>query len=129
MRTWKRLGLPRTEVYFYRDTDGSLPLLEWLDELPAKAQLKCSARISRLAEMGNELRRPEADYLRDGVYEVRASCQGVHYRILYFFSGRAVVVLSHGITKERVVPAKEIERAVQRKRQVESDFERYTLQP
>jgi Gp49-like protein DUF891 len=67
---------------------GLLPLLEWLDELPGKVQLKCTARISRLAEMGNELRRPEADYLRDGIYELRASYQGINYRILYFFLGR-----------------------------------------
>jgi hypothetical protein len=121
--------LPRTEVYFYRDTDGLLPLLEWLDELPRKVQLKCTARISRLAEMGDELRRPEADYLRDAIFELRASYQGIHYRILYFFSGKAAVVLSHGITKEREVPAKEIDRAIQRKKQVQSDFERYTFQP
>jgi Phage derived protein Gp49-like (DUF891) len=61
--------------------------------------------------------------------ELRASYQGIHYRILYFFSGKAAVVLSHGITKEREVPAKEIDRAIQRKKQVQSDFEQYTFQP
>jgi len=121
--------LPRTEVYFYRDADGFLPLLKWLDELPGKVQLKCTARISRLAEMGNQLHRPEADYLRDGIFELRAGYQGIHYRILYFFSGKAAVVLSHGITKEREVPAKEIDRAIQRREQVKSDFEQYTFQP
>jgi len=129
MRTWKRGTLARTEVYFYRDEDGSLPLLRWLDALPSRAQLKCTERISRLAELGNELRRPEADYLRDGIYELRARCQGVHYRLLYFFAGRAVVVLSHGITKEREVPKKEIDRAIKRKEQVAADFERYTFKP
>ena len=54
-------------------------------------QDKCIAKISRLAEIGNELRRPEADFPRDGIYELRASYQGVHYRMLYFFSGKAVV--------------------------------------
>src|SRR5208282_5961932 len=115
MRTSERDTLGRTELYFYREEDKSLPLLRWLDALPEKVQLKCTERISRLAEFGNELRRPEADYLRDAIYELRASYQGVHYRILYFFAGRAVVVLSHGITKEREVPNKEIERAIQRK--------------
>jgi hypothetical protein len=47
----------------------------------------------------------------------------------YFFSGKAAVVLSHGITKEREVPAKEIDRAIQRREQVKSDFEQYTFQP
>jgi hypothetical protein len=34
---------------------------------------------------------PEAYCLRDGVYELRASYQGVHYWMLYFFAGKAVV--------------------------------------
>jgi hypothetical protein len=38
--------------------------------------------------MGHELRRPEADFLRDGIYELRASLGGVHHRILYFFLPR-----------------------------------------
>ena len=85
-----------TEVCFYRDEDGRVPLIQWLDALPKKVQLKCTERISRLAELGHELRRPEADYLRDGIYELRASYQGIHYGVLYFFAGKAVV-LSHGI--------------------------------
>jgi len=75
--------------------------LGWLDGLPAKVQTKCTERIDRLGELGHELRRPEADFLRDGIYELRASYQGVHYRILYFFAGKAVVVASHGLTKEQ----------------------------
>jgi len=39
------------------------------------------------------------------------------------------VVLSHGITKEREVPKKEIDRAIKRKEQVAADFERYTFKP
>lgn len=77
-----------------------------------KAREKWSARIARLVEFGHELRRPEADFLRDGIYELRASYQGVHYRMLYFFSGKAIVVRSHGLTKQREVPKGDIDRAV-----------------
>lgn len=121
--------MAETEVYLYRSAEGELPLVNWLDKLPSKARLKCIERIARLAELGNELRRPEADFLRDGVYELRASYQGVHHRILYFFAGRAIVVLSHGLTKEREVPNKEIERAIIRKIQVEADFKRHAFKP
>ena len=82
-----------------------------------------------MGELGHELRRPEADFLRDGIYELRASYQGVHYRMLYFFAGKAVVVVSHGLTKERFVPAREIDLAIRRKQSVEADFGRFTLQP
>ncbi len=121
--------MARTQIYFYRGEDGSIPLLLWLDEIPKKARLKCTSKVNRLADLGNELRRPEADYLRDGIYELRANCRGVQYRLLYFFAGQAVVVLSHGITKQREVPDKEIDRAIKRKEQVEANFKRYAHKP
>ncbi len=65
----------------------SSPFLDWFDGLPPKAQDKCRVRIERLRELGHELRRPEADYLRDGIYELRVKHQGVNYRLLYFFHG------------------------------------------
>ena len=94
-----------------------------------KVQAKCTERIDRLGELGHELRRPEADFLRDGIYELRSSYQGVHYRMLYFFAAKAVVVLSHGLTKEPEVPPRDIDQAVQRKQMVEADFEKFTFRP
>ena len=122
--------MPQTEVFFFREPkDEAVPLLDWLNELPFKAQAKCTERIDRLGELGHELRRPEADFLRDGVYELRASYQGIHYRMLYFFFGKAVVVVSHGLIKEREVPPKQIDVAVKRKKQVEANFGQYTFKP
>jgi len=86
--------MPETEVVFFAEAYGSAPLLEWLDQQPAKVQDKCIVRIERLAAMGHELRRPEADLLRDGIYELRVRHGHVNYRMLYFFhAGQAV--LSH----------------------------------
>jgi phage-related protein len=122
--------LAQTEVFFFREPkDNSVPLLEWLDGLPAKVQTKCTERIDRLGELGHELRRPEADFLRDGIYELRARYQSVHYRMLYFFAGKAVVVVSHGLTKERKVPPREIDLVIDRKKKVEANFEQFTFRP
>jgi phage-related protein len=121
--------VPPTEVVFYQEEDGSVPLLEWLDRLPAKAQAKCLARLKRLEDLGHELRRPEADYLRDGIHELRASLGGVHYRILYFFHRNIAAVVSHGITKEQRVPPREIERAIERKTRFTTNPTRYTFRP
>ena len=107
--------MPRTSVVFYREDDDTVPLLKWFEELPRKAIVKCRLKIERLRELGHELRRPEADYLRDGIYELRVSLQGLNYRVLYFFHGPSVTVVSHGITKERRVPPREIDIAIQRK--------------
>ena len=103
-----------------------MPLLEWLDGLPIKAQDKCRLKLERLQELGYELRRPEADYLRDGVYELRVSLQGINYRMLYFFHGDIAAVVSQGIIKERVMPPKEIDRAIARKREFVQDLKRHT---
>jgi hypothetical protein len=42
---------------------------------------------------------------------------------------RAVEVLSHGLTKKQVVPPREIDRALQRKRMVEAEFEKFPFRP
>jgi hypothetical protein len=78
--------------------------------------------------MGHELRRPEADFLRDGIYELRVSLQGVHHRILCFFHGTVAAVVSHGLVKERVVPSKEIDHAVERKKRFEANPRRHTYE-
>jgi hypothetical protein len=52
--------------------------------------------------------------LRDKIYELRASLQGIHYRILYFFHGNLAAVVSHGIVKEDRVPPVEIAHAISR---------------
>ena len=119
--------MPTTEVVFFKEDDDIVPLLDWLGRLPVKARDKCLARLVRLEELGHELRRPEADYLRDAIYELRATHDGIHYRILYFFSGRAFVVVSHGIMKERRVPPIEIERAMERKMRFEADPGQHTF--
>jgi phage-related protein len=123
------ITLAGTEVLYFQEEDQTVPVALWLDELDRKPRLKCLARLQRLAEMGHELRRPEADYLRDGIYELRASFQGIHYRMLYFFHGRAVVVVSHGLAKEREVPLREIEIAIRRQRRFAEDPKRHTFRP
>jgi len=82
--------------------------------LPGDVQVKCLVKIERLEEHGYALRRPEADFLRDGIYELRASRQGIHYRLLYFFHKQKAVVWT-GIVKESKVPSAFITRAIQAK--------------
>ena len=128
MRIWRRKLSP-TEVVFYREDDGSVPILVWLDKQPPKVRDKCLARLARLEEMGHELRRPEADYLRDGIYELRAAYQAVQYRILYFFSGKDTVVVSHGLKKERRVPTREIDRAIGCNKRFQANPAAHTFDP
>lgn len=123
--------MPKTDVVFYKDDDDTAPaylaIQGLLQEGKRKEFAKCQTRIGRLEEMGFELRRPEADYLRDDIYELRATHKRVHYRILYFFHGRQAAVLSHLITKEGKVPDSEIDRAILHKLRFEADPEKHTF--
>jgi phage-related protein len=118
--------MPNTKIVFYKDNDGTVPVLEWLDTIPKKARFKCASKIERLRQEGHHLRRPEADLLRDKIYELRVSLQGIHYRILYFFHGNVAAVLSHGIIKEDRVPPIEIDRAIQRRKNFELNQKAHT---
>jgi len=117
--------VPETEVLIFAADDGSVPLLEWMDQLQVKVRDKCIVRIERLSELGHELRRPEADLLRNGIHELRVRYGNVNYRVFYFFhEGRAV--LSHGCTKDGSVPDSEIDRAIKHKTLFVSNPARHT---
>jgi phage-related protein len=110
--------MPVTDVFFYQESTGEVPVWEWLKDLAKhdrKAFAKCAAKIKRLETEGYELRRPEADYLEDGIYELRIKKGHVNYRILYFFHGQNIALLAHALTKERAIPPADLARAKARK--------------
>jgi phage-related protein len=110
------------ELVLYRDEDGRVPLLDWLRRLPDAAVDRCRAALQRLQQEGFRLRRPTADLLDDGIYELRIKYRGLNYRILYFFHGRQAVIVSHGFLKQRaIVPARELATAKERRRRFEDD--------
>lgn len=49
--------------------------------------------------------------------------------MLYFFYGRAAVIVSHGLVKERAVPPREIDLAVKRKGSFEAKPDQHTFKP
>jgi hypothetical protein len=44
--------MPRISVVFYQETAQIVPVLDWLDRLPAKAQDKCRVRIRAATGFG-----------------------------------------------------------------------------
>lgn len=121
--------MPPIKVVFFQELEGRCPAVDWLRELrrrDRRAFARCVAIIDRLGKLGHELRRPTADYLRDGIHELRGRVGHVNYRLLYFFHGRGVAVLVHALTKEDAVPEADIERALRRKQAFESAPEKHT---
>ncbi len=121
----KECLMQKTQVYYYQEDDGSIPFVDWLTHVEKKVAEKCLVRIELLKEFGNSLRRPYADYLRNGIYELRVSHKRIQYRILYFFYGKNVVLISHGLTKEQKVPEKDIDNAIRRKAAIEKNPNRH----
>lgn len=118
--------MPRTSIVIYQEKNGQVPLLMWLDGLPTKVQDKCIEKVERLEEKGYDLKRPHCDLLEQEIYELRARYQNVHYRILYTFVGRNIVLLSHGCTKEKRVPKRELNRAVRNRDNYAQDPKAHT---
>ena len=97
---------------------------QWLMDLAKRdrrAFAKCAAKIKRLEDRGHELRRPEANYVGDDIYELRAKKGHTNYRILYFFHGQHVALLCHALTKERAIPPADLARAKARKAAFEKE--------
>lgn len=123
--------MPPTEILVYRDERGGCPILDWLDVLEKrhpKAHASCLARIRELRRLGHELRRPIADYLRDGIRELRFREGKVQYRILYSFIGKQIAILTHGITKTAAVPSREIEFAIRCINDVRANANKFTAE-
>ena len=101
---------------FYRTTRGDEPALDYI-----RAQVKAhKAKIGRallyLTDLGHLARRPMADYLGNGLYELRIPVDGHQHRLLYFFHERTVIIVTSAILKnEEKVPPKELMRAWRRR--------------
>ena len=107
--------MPPTQVVFYQEKENDAPIIEWLIKLrkcDPRAFAKCRAAVARLALLGHELRRPESDYLRNGIHELRIRLGSINYRLLYFYHARSTAVLVRGLTKESRVPSVDLDRAV-----------------
>jgi phage-related protein len=116
--------VPPVRIVFFKDALGRLPVLDWLRALRFKdtrLYTRAGFLIQQLAGEGYAMRRPYADYLGQGLYELRFRSGHVQIRILYFFHGREAVVLSSVLRKEARIPEIELGRAALRKREFESN--------
>lgn len=105
-------------IYYFVDQRSRNPVKEFIHGLPLKEQEKVYAYIDELRRQGHNLRRPMADYLRNGIYELRPKAN----RILYFFFLKGGVVLVHAIRKKTdKIPEQDLALAIQRKKEAEEN--------
>ncbi len=99
------------ELKFYEKPDGECQVRDYLRSGGKALSAKAGSILRRLQEKGPRIRRPEADYLRDGIFELRIKVERNQHRILYFFNGGAIVLTNAFLKSSRQVPREEIDRA------------------
>lgn len=73
---------------------------------------KIAVELDLLAEKGNTLRMPHSEYLKDGIFQLRAQVGNDITRVLYFFYVGQEVILTNGFVKKTPeTPPSEIELA------------------
>ena len=105
-----------SNIYYFIDERGHSPVKEFIDSLTGNEQAKIFAYIIELKNQGHNLRRPIADYLGNGIYELRPRDN----RIFYFFFLKDNVVLIHAIKKKtKKISQEDLNLCIKRKSKVE----------
>ena len=112
------------EVIFYLDKRKRCPTEEFLDELELKIKAKVEKWMEKLEEEGPNLPRPFADVLRGKIRELRISFSSNHYRFLYCFFGKKIIITHGFLKKSNMIPVGEIERAERSMRHFLRRYER-----
>lgn len=101
------------EAIFYATVDGREPAREFILKLNVKMRAKVLRTITLLEHNGTNLRMPVSQYLREGIFELRAQVSTDITRVFYFFVVGKKAVLTNGIVKKtQKTPEAAIELAI-----------------
>ena len=104
--------MSRYSVVFYEREDGTRPAEDYIKSISPKMVAKLYRAIDILRDYGSRARMPYSEYLKDGIFQVRAQQEGNISRVLYFFAVGERIVLTNGFTKKTPkTPEQEIELA------------------
>lgn len=106
------------EIEFYRTANGRCPVEEFLDTLSDK-QAEKILWVLRLVKSLDPVPKQYFKLLpnTDGIWEVRVQAGNDIFRLLGFWAGSQLIVLTHGFAKKtQKTPRKEIILAQQRRK-------------
>ncbi|MBI5913519.1 type II toxin-antitoxin system RelE/ParE family toxin [Candidatus Azambacteria bacterium] len=99
-------------VRFYKDADGNIPVLEYIDDLSTKERAKVLKYIEFLREHEGVLDEPYAKHITGKIRELRVDFAKSRHRIFYFtFIGKTIILLHAFLKKTAKTPVSEIRRA------------------
>lgn len=105
------------EILYYKGGSGKNPVEEFLQDLSIKNKVLFQRTTKGIAKLRNKAyhKEPLSKYIEPGLWELRIRAGSDILRILYIFSkGRVIILLHIFIKKQQKTPAKELEIARQR---------------
>ncbi len=104
------------EIEFYQDSQGDIPVQDFICQQSAKVEAKIYRHIDLLQDFGLSLGQPYVEKLAGSdVWELKIRHSSNRYRILYFTSsGRRFILLHAFLKKTARTPKNEIETAQSR---------------
>jgi phage-related protein len=108
-------------VEFYRTETGANPVEDFLVSLPSKVRQKAAWVLKAI----EQLQRISTQYFKkldgtDDIWEIRIIHGKDSIRLLCFWSGETIIIVTHGFKKKTDrVPQREIQLATERKKEFE----------
>ncbi len=103
------------EIYFYRNSSGKEPVLDYLNELKSRTDKdsriklnKINDYIEALSKYGLQLTEPYIKHLEGDIWELRPIRERIFFVVWY---DNSFVLLHHFMKKTQKTPQHEIERA------------------
>jgi phage-related protein len=109
--------LPRLTVRFFRESNGSEPVRDWLIRLSADEKREIGSDI-KTVQFGWPIGMPLIDHIEGDIWEVRTRLSTRIARVLFVLEGSTMVLLHGFIKKERKTPKADLELAKQRLKKV-----------
>ena len=106
----------------YERHDGESPVEDFINDLPTKLRARVWAHLTHLEAVGNRAAAPISEALSEGSFALRVSVGRHEVRVLYaFFPGQRIVLLHGFLKKTRSIPARELETAHARLRELQEN--------
>jgi phage-related protein len=110
-----RLSTPSNPPSRVRTEAGNEPVRQWLKDMPKEDRKTVGADILTV-QYAWPVGKPLADYLGDGIWEVRSRLTNRIARTLFILADGEIVLLHGFIKKDRKTPKTELELARKRKK-------------
>jgi phage-related protein len=110
------------EIQFYRKSNRN-QILDFILSLDEEAKLDILALLRKMEEdpfsLGSLSKKVKSV---KNLFELRVRARGITIRFFYCYKKNKIIIILHGfVKKSKQIPAKELETAIKRKKEVENE--------